>query len=71
MGSIAKQNEAGRKLLRVTHLTASELEAFVSSRLKILLATGSIHRMKTGNNKLQLIATTFRDSEFILVEVKR
>lgn len=72
-GKLIKSNEAGRKFMRVAHLTASELEGFISSQVLALFngSKESRRRVRIGpeGKQHQLIARNFADSDYVLIEV--
>jgi hypothetical protein len=73
IGKIIKINEAGRKFLRVAHLTSKDVEAFAKAKV-VSLFNGigeTCERLKISEKSWQLVARSFSGSEFILVEVKK
>ncbi|NJM10403.1 MAG: hypothetical protein HC883_06010 [Bdellovibrionaceae bacterium] len=73
LGKITKMNEAGRKLLRIAKVNLRELDSFVSSNTLELFRSSQegYRRLKLGSSDLHIIARSLRDSDYILVEVKR
>ncbi|MBX3022130.1 MAG: hypothetical protein KF799_10690 [Bdellovibrionales bacterium] len=73
LGKISKINEAGRKLIRISHVSANDLENFVKTNVLALFKSSddNYKRLKIKKNGLHVIARSLRDSDFILVEVRR
>lgn len=73
IGRVTRMNEAARKLLSVAKINFSDLDKLVTVHMKTLFRPkeDGYRRMKLGNGHFHLIARTLRNSEFILVEVKR
>lgn len=73
LGRIIQVNEAGRKLLWVSHLELSDLERSICPLLieRLKESASSLTRVKGIRAGLQFIARDLLDSEYILVEIKR
>lgn len=73
MGRVTRMNEAARKLLSVAKISFSDLEKISVSHLRSLFTPKQewYRRLKIGAGHLQLIVRTLRNSEFVLVEVRR
>ncbi len=65
-------NEAGRKLLSVTHTSLNDLNALTANYMQKLFQSNSrgYSRLRVQNSPLQLVARTLKGSDFVLVEVK-
>lgn len=70
---VARMNEAGRKLLSIAKVPIAELDKFAFSCLQGLFQARQegYRRLKVGNSRLHLVARSLKNSDFILVEVKR
>lgn len=70
---IAGMNEAGRKLLSVTHTSLSDLNSLTTDYMQKLFQSNSrgYGRLRVKNSPLQLVARTLQGSDFVLVEVKK
>jgi hypothetical protein len=69
-GILVKINEAGRKFLRVSHLTEGQLEGFVKSSVLSLFQdiNDSYRRIPVGKG-LHLIARSFVGSDLVMIEL--
>jgi hypothetical protein len=71
LGRLVRINEAGRKLLKIAHLSSTEIENFFRTKLAdpVLFSRHSFLRFQ--EDGLMYIARNLIGSEFVLVEVKR
>ena len=69
-GLLVNINEAGRKLMRVGGITRAELESYIKWKFAAQLTSvkGAFHRVSIGND-LHVIARSFPNSEYVMVEV--
>lgn len=71
LGRVTRMNEAARKLLSVARIGRADLEGIFSIHFNALFLPkqGGYGRFKLGRK--QLIARSFGNSDYILVEVRR
>jgi hypothetical protein len=72
-GILIKINEAGRKFLRVTHLSQKEMQAFFTNTIVNLFkeiggGQGAYRRIPIGK-KGHLIARSFNESDLLMIEL--
>lgn len=72
-GRIKRVNEAGRKLLKISSLTLFDLEAFSCLQFKKLFPDpiDGFKRTYVGVKRRMLIARSFQDCNYILVELHK
>lgn len=73
IGRVIKINEAGRKFLKVAHLTAKEIESNLKSDINDFseLTLKKMTVLRTRNQRLHLTACHLSDCDYILVEIRR
>lgn len=72
IGRVTKINEAGRKLMSVAKVGLVDLENLAQQVCGLFRSSGADYRrLRVKNTNLNLIVRSLRDSDFILVEVKR
>lgn len=72
LGKIIKINEAGRKLLAVAKISIQDLD-FLTNHVASIFGSrnNEYQRISLQRNGWNLIARSLKDSDFILVEIKR
>jgi nitrogen-specific signal transduction histidine kinase len=72
-GQIKKVNEAGRKLLKVAHVTNHQLDELAQRMLESTKADDHVEylRVNTGSKQITLVGKHLASSDYVLVEVLR
>lgn len=71
LGRVSRINEAGRKFLKIAHITQEQLEKFVRSQTSAQLqfAPQRCRRIRLPASNAQLIVQSLKDSDYLLVEI--
>lgn len=72
-GHIRRLNEAGRKFIKIAKVNLFDMERFVSVQVTSLFpnSINGLKRMYIGPNHITVIARSFKDSDLILIELRR